>query len=227
MLLPTLPDGLVLDVGHPKLSRRERAYAVFGLGEHAELRFVTLWLRPDADVIDLGASIGIVGARAVKRLAAGRQYVGVELVPWAAELATRNLERHVPPNVGVTVVNAAICSAAPTVGIYEPGRLTSAGAMPGTDVVATTLSNVLATFGIRDGYTLLMDIEGSECDVVTNDAAALERCGMIIVELHDALPTRANPWGCSAKESLSRLTTLGFRVRDRHGPVYCLERSGT
>jgi FkbM family methyltransferase len=224
MFIPTLPDGLVLDIGHANLSQRERAHVVLGLRERAELRFVIRWLPSDADVVDLGASIGTVGARAVKRLAPGQRYVGVEMVPWAAEIVTRNLRRHAPPNVSVTVVNAAICSAYQTVGIYHPGRLAAAGAMPGTEVAATTLSKVIADFGIRDGYTLLMDIEGSECDVLTNDAPALEGCSMMIVELHDASPTHANPWACSADESLSRLTALDFRVRDQRPPVYCLER---
>lgn len=99
--------------------------------------------------------------------------------------------------------------------------------MPGTEVAATTLSRVLSDFGVRDGYTLFMDIEGSESDLLTNDASALERCSMMIVELHDASPTHANPWGCSAEESLSRLGTLGFCVRDRFPPVYCVDRLGT
>lgn len=86
------------------------------------------------------------------------------------------------------MVNAAICSAYQSVGIYDPGRLASAGAMPGTEVAATTLSRVLSDFGVRDGYTLFMDIEGSESDLLTNDASALERCSMMIVELHDAFP---------------------------------------
>jgi FkbM family methyltransferase len=227
MFVPTLPDGLVLEVSHPNLSQKERASVVLGLAERAELRLVTHHLMPYADVVDLGASIGIVGARAVRRLAPGRQYVGVEMVPWAADIARRNLERHAPPHVDVTVVNAAICSASQAVGIYYPGRLASAGAMSGTEVAATTLSRVLSDFGVRDGYTLLMDIEGSECDVLTNDASALERCSMMIVELHDASPTHANPWGCSTEESLSRLAALGFCVRDRFASVYRLERLGT
>lgn len=60
MFVPTLPDGLVLEVAHPNLSRKERASVVLGLAERAELRLVTRRLAPDADVVDLGVSIGLI-----------------------------------------------------------------------------------------------------------------------------------------------------------------------
>jgi FkbM family methyltransferase len=224
VLLPTLPDGLRLDFSHPRVGTRERRDILLGRAERAEMRMVRRYVRADRDLVDLGASLGVIGARAVRRLAPGRQYVGVEMVPWAAEMAASNVSRHAPNGVRVSMVRAAICSRMKRVAIYDPGTLFNAGAMVGNEIPTTTLATVLESHAVADGYTLLMDIEGSEGDVLTNDRSALARCTDMIVELHDSKPTAANPWGCSIADALLALRALGFHARDARPPVYFLSR---
>jgi FkbM family methyltransferase len=192
-------------------------------GEREEKR-LTRYVPRHLDVVDLGAGKGEVGARAVSRLLSGRRYVGLEMQPELVAVAETRVRRGAHPGVHVRVVHGAICSTAPTVGIWNPGQWHSCATTHGTTAPAVTLTTLLERAGITGAYTLLMDIEGAETDVIANDHAALRRAAFIIVELHDGHPQAVNPWACPARESLARLLALGLTVKYRgRGEVYALE----
>ena len=97
--------------------------------------------------------------------------------------------------------------------------------MQGSEAPSFTLTSLLAQTGIDGPYSLLMDIEGGESDVLMNDEKVLSHCERMIVELHDSRPTAVNPWGRSVAHCLDRLHDLGFRIIDRgRGAVYALAR---
>jgi FkbM family methyltransferase len=224
--LPTLPDGLVLDLRDSHISDLERAVIILGRAERSEMDLARRLLSTATavDVVELGTSVGVVGARVVRHLARGQRYVGLEMQAWAVPIGERTVRRHAPAGVSVDVLWGAVCSTRRTVGTYAPGPIASAGAMSGDEVPTLRLGDVLDRGRITGDYLLVMDIEGSESDVFTNDTAALARCQGIVVELHDAGPTETNPWGCSAKHALDMAVRLGFRACGSIGPVYYLER---
>jgi FkbM family methyltransferase len=212
----------MLTLAHPAISWRKRVRTVLGREERAELALVRRLVPSDRDVVDLGASVGIVGARAVKRLAPAQRYVGVEMQEWAARLARENVHR-AAPHLASTVVCAAICSTRASVGAHDPGDPSAVATTDGDAIPTTTLTRIVREHGIRPGYTLLMDVEGSEADIFANDASALADAGLIIAELHAGRATALNPWATSVRSLLARAQALGFRVVARgQGEVYAL-----
>jgi FkbM family methyltransferase len=195
-------------------------------GEREERRFARKYVRPRSDVVDLGAGKLLTGREALGRLLPGTRYVGLEMQADLLAEARRVALSVASPGVHVCLVHGAICSTREAVGVWSPGSWEGCATTTGDTVPCFTLARLLDEYGIRDGYSLLMDIEGAECDVIANDEKALQRASFILVELHDGSPHSINPWACKASESLVRLQALGFTVIHRgRGEVYALEKT--
>ena len=193
--------------------------------EKEERHFASTLIPRHLDVVDLGAGRGQTGRRAVRRLAPGRRYLGLEMQRDLVPVAYRAVKASAPEGVSVQVIHGAICSTAPTVSVWDAGEWSACATTSGTDIPAFTLTRFLEEYGIRDDYSLLMDIEGGESDVIENDQRALERCRCLIVELHDGRPHPVNPWGASTQELLARLIRSGFHLVKRgRCEVYVLQR---
>jgi hypothetical protein len=82
-------------------------------------------------------------------------------------------------------------------------------------VPATSLGAVLSGARLAE-YTLVCDIEGTELDLVTNEAASLAYCKLAIFELHpDAFAEK----GSSEDEFIGLLAGAGLDVVDREANV--------
>src|SRR5687768_13616052 len=97
MLSTHLPDWLRLRVGE----REERR--------------LTKYLPRDLDLVELGVGRAGVASKAVRRLASGRRYVGLEMQGHLLLESVRTIRRAAPPGVTVELVHGAICSTAPYV----------------------------------------------------------------------------------------------------------------
>ena len=70
-------------------------------------------------------------------------------------------------------------------------------------------------------FQLICDIEGAELEVIEQDHAVLEKCRLLIIELHDAnRPARS----VNAAQLRDLLLDQGFHIMADHGDVLALTR---
>lgn len=209
----------------PRSAGPSIAASVFwGIYESAEAIFVEKYLPPNETVVELGSSIGVV-ANVIARTKP-KAMVCVE--------ANSALIESISLNVGLSsnrpelqVVNKAIDYSGRTRVPFCRGNSTLTSAVsedrPSSDseltVPATTLSSILRDAQI-DSYVLVMDIEGAEIGIIRKDVDSLQRCSLMIVELH-----RASFEGevYEVDEMASWICGAGFRILDRRGPVFVFQ----
>lgn len=216
--------GCRIDTSSPLVTAEVKAMLFWRLYEGSELRFVERYLRPDLDVVELGASLGVMGSQIARKLEANRRLVCVEANPALVPIIERNVRANAKPGQQVAVVHGAIG--------YAPGDTVSLvlgdatyGSHVGEQsersvrVPQLSLSGLLASQHIMGPYTLVSDIEGSELGVFEHETAALASCQQLIIELHDVGDRVTAEQLCAMAQQRH-----GFRVRDRHGPVVVFER---
>lgn len=207
---------------HPSV----KAMLFWGMYESAEIRFVRKYLRSDLDVIELGASIGVVSAQIASLLQPGRTLTSVEANPELIGRIEVNVRRN--SSIVPTVLHKAIDHAGRQWAELVLGGSNLGSAVDkATDgrmvrVPTITLAELASTFGQR-GYSLVSDIEGAEAGFIMGSPEVLKDCRQIIIELHD---TTHRGERLEVPELVDALvSTHGFRVRDQYGPVYAFERA--
>ena len=224
---PEIPShGCRINLQYPFVSNETRAAVFWGFYEAAEVAFVERHLPRDRDVVELGASLGVVSAHVARRLESGRRLVCVEANGRLLPCLKRNVSA-AGPGVHAEFINAVVS--------YEEGtdrgfvvrgdHLASRLAQPSecasaTEVASVTLGEVVARAGL-EGFTLVTDIEGAEAAVFAMDGVVLNGCGLIIAELHD---TEWRGVRTSVEDLMHAIGTLGFSLRERRGAVCAFGR---
>lgn len=216
--------GVLVDTSSSLVLPEVKASLFWGFYESAEIRFVQRHLPVDLDVVELGASLGVVSSHIARRLGPGRRLICVEPNAALRPLAERNVSLNAK-GIALTQVTGAVAYDAPTVRFAVARRNIDsqiADDLDGVEVPAVQLGRLLAEQGVGD-FTLVSDIEGAEAAVLAEDGPALARCRLIIAELHATAHA-----GCdvSVVALVARLHQLGFIVLDRHGPVVVARRAG-
>ena len=216
--------GAVIDTASALVLPEVKASLYWGLYESAEIRFVQRHLPSDLDVVELGASIGVVSAHVARRLDPGRRLVCVEPNPGLHGVIERNVALNAPA-VALRVVHGAVAYGGPSVRFAVAKRNIDsriAGSGEGVEVPAVRLGELLRREGLGD-FALVSDIEGGEAALLAEDGAALARCRLVIAELH-ATEHRGRAVGVD--DLVAALAGLGFTIVDRHGPVVVARRAG-
>lgn len=207
------------------VSDQSFARVFWGLHERKEVSFVKRFLRGDTDVIELGASLGVVSLHIARALKPGRRLVCVEANPHLVETARRNLSANFPDR-DIKVVNQAIDYRGGGVSYLRIDRnnlgsaLTDHSDSGTSSVQTTTLAQLQRQFGIGE-FALVSDIEGAELGLFREDGAALKRCRQIIIELH---ATRDNDRSYSVQDLVEMIQSLDFRPMQRVQNLYLFER---
>ena len=193
----------------------------WGFYEGAEIRFIEKHFKGDTDVLELGASSGIVSSHIIAKMKSGHRLVSVEANKGLTTVWTENTRRHNVNGVRSELLHAAIYYHGDTVmfGISSnttESQLTGTGDnMTATRVPALTLSSIVQRSELKE-YSLFSDIEGAEIDVLLEDDEALNRCRNIFIELHEA---NHNGRRYAVDEIVSIIEDKGFRLIDRYGSV--------
>lgn len=221
-----IPCGeCTIDTRFDAVAPHTRAEMLWGMYESAERRLVCGHLRAGLDVVELGASLGVVSSHLARRLGPGRKLVCVEANPRLTRAIETNVRRNAP-GARFEVVAAAVAYGADHVQIElgedtTMGRVASGGPGGGVRVPAITLSRLLAERAVGD-YALVMDIEGAEAAILAEDAAALARCQQIVAELH---PVERDGRALGQEDLARQIEALGFRRARQDGFVYLFERA--
>lgn len=155
--------------------------------EAEEAELVREYLPSDTDVIELGAGLGYVSCVIDDELSEDRRQLAVEPNP---HIVPRLRRTKVLNDAGFTVREEAYGSESNTVRLDLGDAFWTATTSrdEGIEVSAATLSSLRDDAGLST-FSLVMDIEGGEYEVLTAEMDLLEACcPVIVVEFHDEGP---------------------------------------
>lgn len=193
--------------------------------EAKEARYIRAYLPSGAEVLELGASLGIVSAIILGRRPA--RLISYEAVGALADVA-RQVVAHNHPEAPWTWVHCAIAEEGVTEVAFDwspeytqEGSVAREGPGGRLRVPAASLAAVITRHGLPDTAWLVMDIEGMEWEIARRQAGALRHFAGIIVECHDVKDgARRIPH----EEVVAELAKAGFEIIARRGQVSVLRR---
>ena len=199
-----------------------------GSYEAKEARFIQEYLPPGSEVLELGASLGIVSSIILGRRPS--RLVSYEAVPGLVDIA-RQMVAHNHPDAPWELVHCAIAAEGVTeVSFAWSPEYTQGGSVargPGAGegatllVPAASLAGVIERHGLPSSAWLVMDIEGMEWELARRQAAGLRHFAGIIVECHDITDGGRH---VPHAQVLEEITRAGFDIVDRRGKVAVLMR---
>ncbi len=193
--------------------------------EAKEARYIQSYLPAGAEVLELGASLGIVSAIILGRRPT--RLVSYEAVGPLTEVA-RQVVAHNHPSAPWELVHSAIAAegVAEVAFDWSPertqGGAVAEGAAPSLlRVPAESLGRAIARHRLPTSAWLVMDIEGMEWEIARHQSAALRHFAGIIVECHDVRDgARVVPHA----EVAAEIAKAGFDPVARRGQVSVLRR---
>ena len=199
-----------------------------GSYEAKEARFIQAYLPLGSDVLELGASLGIVSSIILGRRPS--RLVSYEAVPNLADIA-RQMVAHNHPDAPWELVHCAIADEGVSeVSFAWSPEYTQGGSVardPGANegvtlrVPAVSLAHVIERHGLPDSSWLVMDIEGMEWELARRQVGGLRHFAGIIVECHDITDEGRH---VPHTQVLEEITRAGFDILDRRGKVAVLMR---
>lgn len=164
-------------------SHYERGAAWLRGYEKPECLLVREFITPDATVLELGACLGVVSCVLNKKLLRPERHVAVEGNPRIVESLARNKELN---SCRFQIENCVVSHRS-----SEEFFLGSSIVLSGRDhgegeplqVSGRSIADLEAKHGIQFDF-LVMDIEGGEFDILSNQREFLARCRGIVVEKH-------------------------------------------
>jgi FkbM family methyltransferase len=194
--------------------------------EAKEARFIQSRLPCGVEVLELGASLGIISSVILARRPS--RLVSYEPVPELAEIA-RQMVAHNHPGAPWELVCAAVDTAGSGQVEFrwspqrsQGGAVGQAGAAEETiRVPAESLAAIIARHRLPNSAWLVMDIEGMELRVARSQPEALRHFAGIIVETHDV---READRLFGHSQVLREIADAGFDVVGRRGRVAVLLR---
>lgn len=202
-----------------------KASIFWGIYESAEVRFIRKYLRSDLDVVELGASIGIVTTQILDRIDENQKLIAVEANPYLVNTLRNNLLLNSRFN-NFSIINKAInYDDKNEVRFYieKENVNSSTKKNDGSFIkaVSTKLSEILTINGLSS-YILVCDIEGTEIDILLNEPEHLINCEQLFIELHN---TELDGVKYDVNDMVRLLTEkIGFNFINNYGTVYYFNR---
>jgi FkbM family methyltransferase len=211
------------DVTDAGMSNSMAASIFWGFYEAAEIRFVEKYIKGDMDVIELGASSGIVSSHIVSKLSPNNRLISVEANKALRSTWLKNTDRHNAHGSFKTLLNCAIYYDDDHVSFNSSDNTTESSiGNPGSQsslamtVPARKLSSLLEDFKIKS-YALVCDIEGAEVGILINDGDVFSDCRMLLIELHS---TEYKNTVYDVEFIKDLVIKKGFSLTDQHGNVF-------
>jgi FkbM family methyltransferase len=215
--------GLKFDCSSNQISSSVKAQIFFGIYESAEYRFCKKYVPFNANVIELGSSIGLISSF-LSQNKSPKTIIAVEANPELKSVIASNFKLNGATNY--KIINKAIgldksenlwfsrgCDN--TTGVISDKQ--SFGAIK---VECTTLSDLIEeeNFG---NYILICDIEGGEVDILQDTGSGLDRCDLMIIEIH-----RVEREGrkYSIDDIVDEILAKGFKNLDRYGNTFVFSK---
>ena len=220
-------SGYSFNVSPREMPKRIIASIFWGFYESAEIRLLNKYFKGDSDVIECGASSGIVSAFIVSKFKDQRlRYIGVETNDRLRDLWTLNTSRHNRLSNTARLINAAVYYDA----TWAPFNISDNPTSSSLDETVTShLQNRVRAIRLSDlvrdemidSFTLVSDIEGGEAAILVHEDLIFTSCKGIFIELHDT-------WYQGKLYQVGDLRRMielrAFRVIENIGNVFYFER---
>jgi len=216
-----------IDCSSSTFTNKMKASIYFRAYEGAEVRFIRKYLPTHNDVIELGASLGIVSAHIIEKLENNARLFCVEANPMLIKDLERNLKLNKKENSNYVIINQVLDYSLPygsIVNFYANSEILVSSKTSNLDekksskkftIKNTQLSEIINQYKIAK-YNLVCDIEGAEIELLINDRTLIY-CEYMIIELHD---TKYLDQSYSIKDLLNLIDSLGFfKLIDLYGQV--------
>jgi len=214
-------DGCEFIIPTNITSRHYRACFLNDDWEDGERNLIHDFLRPTDSVLELGACLGIVACVTNKILADKSRHVVVEGNPFCIPAIHRNRELN---QAGFLVENAAISHEDRRDSIFylHPQYVVGGTIRSQTSLAVRVPAYSLEELETRYGpfSVLIMDIEGSELDILAASVETLKHYRLIIIELHDAIIGESNIQRCR-----DILISSGFQFKKRSYIIEAWEKA--
>jgi FkbM family methyltransferase len=179
-------DGCTFVIPRDVTNIRLRGSCFDNTYELPERSLVQRFIRPEDSVLELGACLGVVSCAANVQLRDRSRSLVVEANPRCIPVIEKNRELN---NCGFRIENCAVSNEKETTLFLSPagvlsGTLKSASPFP-VKIPGQTLAELFRRHGPFS--VLIMDIEGSELEVLESSAQLLASFRFIVVEFHSAL----------------------------------------
>ncbi|MGE0233298.1 MAG: FkbM family methyltransferase [Flavobacteriaceae bacterium] len=211
----------------PEVNFAMKKQVMRGSYEEPERQLIERHLDPSLPVIELGGSLGILSAYVNRMLRPGVRYTIVEGNGALIETCRENAAS-TRPDGPLTVIHAACAYGGDTVTFTESqntlGNRVDSRARDGETLVSVPARTLSSLTGeeTKGGYTLIMDIEGGELDVMEQDGGAFADCRLAIVEIH---PGAFRERGRSESDFLKLAARAGLQPIERLGASIAFARS--
>jgi FkbM family methyltransferase len=179
--------------------------------ETPERELISEHLRPDIPVIELGGSLGVVGAFAAKRLAPGTRMISIEANPNIIGYCRKNLSSNSAGSAEVLHRVVAYGTEKAPFYISDNIHISRTEPFAGSrrvDVETTTIAELLERVGSKQ-FQLIMDIEGAEVDVIREESSIFKKCVLAIIEFH---PSNYSEPDNTTTEMISILKEQGLEL---------------
>lgn len=215
--------GVLVDTSSQKITGYLKCMIFWKMYEKAEALSILKYITNAFDIVELGSSIGVVGSLA-GRLKGNRRLLCVEVNKDLVPLIERNLNLNQVSNY--TIRNVAIGPSVESIW-FTPGRHSTHGQVgarvsdASVKIETMALSALLEQESISE-FVLICDIEGSEIDIILNDADSLRDCKLIVMETHEV---RRNDRTYSPEEIKELIVKAGFVCVEERNVNYVFVRA--
>jgi FkbM family methyltransferase len=212
--------GCLFFVDDDYIPSATKGYMLLGLHENLERYAIRRFLDPGAPVLECGAAFGVVSCITNRRLDWPRRHVVVEPNPRLLGLLETNRDVN---RCAFDIVPAAIAYGQSHLDLIITDDPLGSGVKgqqgARVRVPARSVGSLLEEYDFRDA-TLICDIEGAECDMVTFDADSLAaRVKDLVLEVHEEIVGPA-----AITRMFNELCGAGFGLIWNDGPVHVWRR---
>lgn len=183
-------DGVLLDVSHESITGEVREALDEEWYEAHEAALVRSYLPSTTDVIEFGAGIGYVSCVIDTVLEEQTNHVAVEPNESVLPVLKRTKQLN---DAGYTICERAYSSRSTPVELHQEMAYWTATTQPhqegALELPSINLETLCEQYSISQ-FSLVLDIEGGEYDLLTSEMSLLEnQCDLLIVEFHDDGPS--------------------------------------
>jgi FkbM family methyltransferase len=182
---------------------------VHGVYEYPERTLIRRWLPSNLNCVELGCSIGIISRVILSKLQPACRLIAVEASQELLDLAKRNIDsagflhRSLPIHGAVHYDGDSVVFT--NNADHIRGKVAASRHSFGTKTPCVTLKQIIRENNLGD-FSLVMDIEGSEFDLIERDSESLAGCQAIIAEVHGDENTK--------KDFTTRVRNYGFTLAE-------------
>jgi FkbM family methyltransferase len=219
-----IPHGnFRIDTSNALISPNIKAMIFWKIYESAEIRFIKKYIDDTLDIVELGASIGVVSTYLGSRKGEKKMY-NIEVNPGLISVIEYNLKLNGITNFSVLNMGIGVSGSSL---YFDKGKYTTHGSISGIysegalKIKLKSLSDLLNEKQIGN-YALVCDIEGSEIDILLNDPNSLNRCKIIIIETHTVV---RNGKSYTPDDIKSMVLAQGFELTEELHNNYVFKRT--